>query len=105
MLGNGLGGSEGFVHVAGETHGGSAVQDVGAALLFRAEAELGVVLEATEKDVIEEVGELAAIARSDARRVGVNVVLKVFAEETGAVPGETAGAGLQEEADAFDGAH
>ena len=105
MFGGGLGCSEGFVDVAGEAHGGGAVEDVGAALLVGTEAELGVVLEAAEKDVVEELGELAAVAWDDARGVGVDVVLEVAAEEAGAVPGEIACAGLQEEADALDGTH
>jgi hypothetical protein len=105
MFGGGLRHGEGFVDVAEEAHGGGAVEDASAALLVGEEAKLGVVLEAAEKNVVEELGELSAAAREDARGVGVDVVLEVPAEEAGAIPWEIACAGLQEEADAFDGTH
>src|SRR6185312_7496430 len=105
MFGGGFGGGEGFVDVAGGSQGRGTVEDAGAALHGRAEAEFRVVLEAAEEDVVEEFRELAAVARDYARGVGVNVVLEVAAEEAGAVPGEIARAGLQEEAYALDGAH
>jgi hypothetical protein len=78
---------------------------VGVALFVGAEAKLGVVLEAAEEYVVEEIGELAAVAWDDACGVGVDVVLEVAAEETGGIPREIAGAGLQEEANALNRAH
>ena len=105
MFGGGFRGGERFVEVAGEAHGGGTVEDAGAALFVRQKAELGVVLEAAKEDVVEERAEFTAIARENARGVGVDVVLEMTAEETGAVPRERTGAGLQKEADALDGAH
>ena len=63
------------------------------------EAELGEVLEAAGEDGVEGVGEAGEVVGMMARGVAVDVVLEVLAEEAGAVPGQTAGAGLEEEAE------
>ena len=63
----------------------------------RRKAELGQVLEATREDGIEGVVEAGEVVGNDLRGVAVDVVLKVLAEETGAVPGQAAGTWLQEE--------
>ena len=106
MFGGGLGGGEGFVDVAGEAHGGGAVENAGAALLVRAGAAAwGGFLKPRRKMLSRELGELMAAAWDDARGSGVYVILEVAAEQARAVPWKIGRARLQEEADAFDGAH
>src|SRR5271170_2480171 len=68
------------------------------------EAELGEVFEAAGEDGVEGVVEGGEVVGFDAGGVAVDVILKVLAEEAAAIPGVAAGAGLEEEAGAFDSA-
>src|SRR6266851_4891225 len=87
-----------------EGHGRADAESAVVGLEVRWKAQLGKVLEAVSDDGIEGVVEAGEIVRVNGGGVAVDVVLKVLAEEAGAVPGQAAGAGLQEEAGAFDAA-
>jgi hypothetical protein len=67
-------------------------------LEVRWEAQLGEIFETVCDDGIEGVVEAGEIVGVDGGGVAVDVVLEVLAEEAGAVPGQAAGEGLQEEA-------
>jgi hypothetical protein len=71
---------------------------------MRWETQFGKILKVTDEDGIEGVVEAGAVVGLDGCGVAVDVILKVLTEESGAVPGQTAGARLEEEARAFDAA-
>ena len=81
-----------------EAHGGADAEGSELRLEMGRQAELGKVFEAAREDGIEGVVEAGEVVRDDLCGVAVDVVLKVLAEEAGAVPGQAAGAGLEEEA-------
>jgi len=85
-----------------EAHGGTDAEGSELGLELGRQAELGKVFEAAREDGIEGVVEAGEVVRDDLGGVAVDVILKVLAEETGAVPGEAAGARLEEEAGAFN---
>ena len=98
----GLDAVQAFLDVAEEMHSGGDGQGLPRALGGGGETEFGVVFEAAEDDVVEELMEARGGERLDDGGAGVDVVLEVPAEQTGVVPGQAAGARLQEEARAFD---
>jgi hypothetical protein len=85
-----------------EVNGRAGVEDLVFGLALGCEPELGKIFETTKEDWVEGVMEGFAVEGLDDSGVAVDVVLVVPAEETGTVPGEAAGPGLEEEAAALD---